>query len=38
MDQKIKLLKKNEQAIELSLFHIRRYGILGDVEFGKRIY
>lgn len=38
MDQKIKLLKKNEQAIELSLFYIRRYGILGDVEFGKRIY
>ncbi|AEN91006.1 hypothetical protein BMWSH_4127 [Priestia megaterium WSH-002] len=38
MDKKIRLFLKNEQAIELSLFHIRRYGILGDVEFGKRIY
>ena len=35
---KNQIIFKNEQAIELSLFHIRRYGILGDVEFGKRIY
>ncbi len=34
----IKLLKKSDQAIHFSLFHIKNYGILGDVEFAKRIY